>query len=350
MPPLEKEHSSELPVFNWQEIKKHDQEKDAWVVKDGKVYDVSKFLQEHPGGSSIVVPHLGQDIAEVFEDEDYHEHSDVAHSMLERYQIGYLEGAQVRTRSSKNKDLSSVDFDWTRPIIFQIGKLGNNYNEFIHTPQVLDEPARFFESDFFEFFSRTSWWAVPTVWVPVVIGVLAYTATLNIAPLAILLGFVAGIFVWTLLEYTLHRWLFHLDEWVQFSWWSITLHFLLHGVHHLLPMDPMRLVFPPVLTTLLACPIYAAFRAALPEPEANCLLAGGLTGYMFYDLTHYYLHHSGKPFLSYFGELKTYHLNHHYKNHHLGYGITSKLWDYVFGTVLYENSPKSAVAAKAKAA
>jgi len=52
MPPLEKEHSSELPVFNWQEIKKHDQEKDAWVVKDGKVYDVSKFLQEHPGGLS----------------------------------------------------------------------------------------------------------------------------------------------------------------------------------------------------------------------------------------------------------------------------------------------------------
>ena len=120
----------------------------------------------------------------------------------------------------------------------------------------------------------------------------------------------------------------------------LTVHFLLHGVHHLLPMDNMRLVFPPVLTLILLVPFYKLFRFFLEAPEALCLTAGGLTGYMIYDLTHYYLHHSDKPFLSHLGSMKTYHLAHHYKNPKLGFGITSKMWDYVFGTVL-DDSPKA---------
>jgi 4-hydroxysphinganine ceramide fatty acyl 2-hydroxylase len=132
--------------------------------------------------------------------------------------------------------------------------------------------------------------------------------------------------------------LFHLDDLLPNNYVTLTVHFLLHGVHHLLPMDPMRLVFPPVLTAILIVPFYKLFRCFLETPEALCLTAGGLTGYMVYDLTHYYLHHSGKPFLSHFGSMKTYHLAHHYKNHELGYGITSKIWDYVFGTLL-DDSP-----------
>lgn len=132
--------------------------------------------------------------------------------------------------------------------------------------------------------------------------------------------------------------MFHLDELLPNNYVTLTVHFLLHGVHHLLPMDPMRLVFPPVLTAILLVPFYKLFRCFLEMPEALCLTAGGLTGYMVYDLTHYYLHHSGKPFLSHFGSMKTYHLAHHYKNHQAGYGITSKIWDYVFGTLL-DDSP-----------
>jgi len=139
-------------------------------------------------------------------------------------------------------------------------------------------------------------------------------------------------------------------KWMQGSYLTMTLHFLMHGVHHLLPMDPMRLVFPPVLTCVLLCPIHATFRLLLPYPEAVCLTAGGLLGYVGYDLTHYYLHHSGKSWLSYFVDLKSYHLAHHYKQHRLGYGITSKLWDHVFGTVLHLDRPAAAPASgKAKA-
>ena len=51
--------------YSWDDIRKHDKESDAWVVLKGEVFDVSKFLKEHPGGSSIVLPHLGTDIEEV---------------------------------------------------------------------------------------------------------------------------------------------------------------------------------------------------------------------------------------------------------------------------------------------
>ena len=135
-------------------------------------------------------------------------------------------------------------------------------------------------------------------------------------------------------EYILHRWLFHLDEHVPNYSAVLTVHFLLHGVHHLLPMDNMRLVFPPVLTALFLVAFFYLFRAFLDTPEALCLTAGGLMGYLIYDLTHYYLHHSDKPFWKHLANMKSYHLAHHYKNHEMGYGITSKMWDYVFGTVL----------------
>mmetsp|Transcript_65012 Transcript_65012/g.174568 ORF Transcript_65012/g.174568 Transcript_65012/m.174568 type:complete len:137 (-) Transcript_65012:357-767(-) len=52
-------------VYSLEEVKQHDKESDAWVVFKGDVFDVTKFIKEHPGGSSIVVPHLGTDISEV---------------------------------------------------------------------------------------------------------------------------------------------------------------------------------------------------------------------------------------------------------------------------------------------
>mmetsp|Transcript_28118 Transcript_28118/g.67181 ORF Transcript_28118/g.67181 Transcript_28118/m.67181 type:complete len:350 (-) Transcript_28118:38-1087(-) len=338
MPPLENE-ANNLRVYGWEEIKKHDKENDAWVVKDGEVFDVSKFLKEHPGGSSIVLPHLGEDIGDIFVDDDMHAHSKAAHSMMARYRIGTLAGAAVRSQDKGDGANSKLPFiDFSKPIICQVGQLGDRYSEIIHTPQVLDEPARFFEWDFFEFFSRTPWYVVPAVWVPVVFLLLKYASTLGLSSPEIGGTWSAGVLTWTLIEYTLHRHVFHLDELVQFSKWSITTHFLLHGVHHLLPMDPMRLVFPPVLTILFIGPFYFLFRLAFSVPVAVCLLAGGLSGYMSYDLTHYYLHHSAKPPLEYLRSLKTYHLAHHYKNPKLGYGITTKFWDFAFDTVLDEST------------
>lgn len=49
--------------------------------------------------------------------------------------------------------------------------------------------------------------------------------------------FVAGVVVWTILEYVLHRFLFHVDDYLPDHPVFLTLHFLLHGIHHYLPMD-----------------------------------------------------------------------------------------------------------------
>lgn len=61
------------------------------------------------------------------------------------------------------------------------------------------------------------------------------------------------------------------------------------------------------------------------------ILAGGLIGYLCYDMIHYYIHY-GSPSNKYFYQLKRYHYNHHFVNHDLGFGISSPAWDEIFGT------------------
>lgn len=93
-------------------------------------------------------------------------------------------------------------------------------------------------------------------------------------------------------------------------------------------------MFPPALGVVFVTPVFFLMKAIYPSWMYHLTFAGALCGFMCYDLVHYYLHH-GIPAMQYLRELKSYHLNHHYKDYHLGFGITSKLWDYVFNTVLY---------------
>ena len=91
---------------------------------------------------------------------------------------------------------------------------------------------------------------------------------------------------------------------------------------------------PPALGLLLSAPFYFTFTNLFSHgPQGYALISGAYFGFMLYDMVHYYIHH-GRPLLSHLREMKTYHMDHHYKNAHLGYGITSKFWDRVFWTVL----------------
>lgn len=79
-------------------------------------------------------------------------------------------------------------------------------------------------------------------------------------------------------EYTLHRWLFHLDEYLPNHPAAIMTHFLLHGVHHIIPMDPYRLVFPPVIAVPLGLAVRSLLGVAffkMPNNQVNLLFAGG---------------------------------------------------------------------------
>merc|ERR1712228_616687 len=85
------EEGSDLKIFSLEEVEKHKQssgeDKSIWMVIHDKVYDVTKFLDEHPGGEEILVEHAGQDATEPFEDVG---HSTDARDMMKDYLIGEL--------------------------------------------------------------------------------------------------------------------------------------------------------------------------------------------------------------------------------------------------------------------
>jgi sterol desaturase/sphingolipid hydroxylase (fatty acid hydroxylase superfamily) len=139
---------------------------------------------------------------------------------------------------------------------------------------------------------------------------------------------VVGLFVWTLTEYSLHRWVFHYHPSSDIG---KKLHFLMHGIHHDYPQDHTRLVMPPPVSLPLAALFWLAFQAVFGT-HYEPIFAGFLMGYVIYDTTHYATHHwKMDSRIGHF--LREYHLRHHYRDDDLGYGVSSPLWDYVFGTV-----------------
>ncbi len=92
-----------------------------------------------------------------------------------------------------------------------------------------------------------------------------------------------------------------------------------------------RLVMPPVLSSMLAVLVFNIVTLIVPGNLGRIIFAGILLGYVGYDLTHYYIHH-GSPDNTHFKEMKSHHNKHHYRNGNLGFGITTKLWDYVYRT------------------
>ncbi|KAK4751187.1 hypothetical protein SAY87_004669 [Trapa incisa] len=219
--------------------------------------------------------------------------------------------------------------DLSKPLVAQVGHLGEDYEEWVHQATVSKEGPRFFESNILEFFTRTRWWVIPLVWVPVACWFISLSAAMGQCCSQLALLTVTGIFVWTLLEYMLHRFLFHSKT---RTYWTNTMHYLLHGCHHKHPMDSLRLVFPPAAAAIIATPVWNLIKLLSTPSTAPALFAGVLLGYVTYDLTHYYLHH-GQPSSSMPKRLKKYHLNHHYREQNMGFGITSSIWDWVFGTL-----------------
>ena len=98
----------------------------------------------------------------------------------------------------------------------------------------------------------------------------------------------AGYVVWTLTEYWLHRIVFHFEPDHGIG---LRLHWIIHGVHHDHPNDPLRLVMPPSASIPLALLFVGLFHLLLPTATAWALVAGFLSGYLGYDMTHYYVHH-----------------------------------------------------------
>ncbi|MFO7526931.1 MAG: sterol desaturase family protein [Ignavibacteriaceae bacterium] len=192
-----------------------------------------------------------------------------------------------------------------------------------------DETVRMFENNFLETLSRVH----PSVPVIIYLPVIFYMCYLSVwehqlSVINILALVLLGIFVWTISEYTLHRFVFHYQPKSKFG---EKIHFIFHGVHHDYPSDSKRLVMPPSVSIPLATLFYFIFILILGDIFIYPFFAGFLLGYLFYDLTHYAVHHfnmHNKFWLA----IKNHHMKHHYQDSTKGFGVSSPVWDSVIGT------------------
>lgn len=199
-----------------------------------------------------------------------------------------------------------------------------------------DEPIRLFQSDLLEFFTHISPITILIIWVPVVAyGIYqGFVQFLQNQIILVTAGFLLGVFLWTLAEYLLHRFLFHFKPQNKSQ---ERLAFLFHGVHHAQPKIKTRLVMPPVLSIPLGAVFFGlfwlVFTQALNAPAwIGPVFAGFITGYLIYDIMHYATHHF--PMRSgIWKQLKRLHMQHHYKHPDLLFGVSSPLWDYIFRTL-----------------
>ena len=198
------------------------------------------------------------------------------------------------------------------------------------------ESPRMFDSDFADFFSRTPWWSVPLVWGPIVLGLFAYGMIADaVVWYAAVVQALAGVVIWTLSEYWLHRTVFH---WEPDNAFGRRFHFIIHGCHHTWIDDPYRLVMPPVAGGMIATLFWFGFKGTavmltpwLDPTWVAPFMAGFLAGYINYDLTHYATHHvklKNKRLI----KIRAHHMNHHFNNPDKKFGFTTFLWDRVFGT------------------
>ncbi|XP_055390431.1 uncharacterized protein LOC129619280 isoform X2 [Condylostylus longicornis] len=328
-------------------------------------YDITEFIHKHPGGiNTLKGITANTDITKRFLNAP--PHSDAAMYLMNEYKInmenkmknGYKNGTKNCIKENNmsindipnnisnghvhnnnhNNDIildESMEHlvDWSKPMLRQIVNIAECYDEWVHKP--VDRPLRLFGPWYLEMLTKTPWWLVPSFWVPSIIYILyseiSTKRNTSLNNSTVLFYCITGVFLWTLIEYVLHRWVFHIKVSPGNKKLCI-FHFLLHGLHHKVPFDPYRLVFPPIPAVILASILYLPVIAIFPFPRI--VLSGGLFGYLCYDMMHYYLHY-GNPKFFHMYQMKRYHYQHHFAHQDIGFGITSPIWDIVFRTRIY---------------
>jgi len=198
----------------------------------------------------------------------------------------------------------------------------------LHADELSASP-RIFESDLLDKFSRVHHLTPVILYVPVILALLAYSLTIYNAGVvagAMLLGYT----LWTLTEYFGHRYLFHTVFPLPFGL-GPRFQFLIHGVHHIYPSDPLRLVMPPLLSIPIMLIALGVSRLLFGGAFCWPTLAGFVTGYVLYDCVHYWTHH-GHPRSNFGLFLRRLHMLHHFRDAERGFGVHAFWWDYVFGT------------------
>jgi dihydroceramide fatty acyl 2-hydroxylase len=193
--------------------------------------------------------------------------------------------------------------------------------------EVLRSSPRMFESGALDRLSRVHHLVPVALFVPT-IAVLEALALVREPAATGVAWTAAGWLFWTFTEYWIHRLVFHFEP---ERGPGARLHWIVHGVHHDHPNDPLRLVMPPSVSIPLASAFVAAFVVVLGPAAGLAFGAGFLAGYLAYDMLHYHLHH-GQPRTSLGRLLREMHMRHHFQDDTRGFGISAPFWDHVFRT------------------
>lgn len=257
-----------LPTITTKDIASRNTKASCYVTIGDHVYDITSFVGDHPGGADLILQYGGKDVGKVMDDETSHTHSEAAYEILRESLVGFTvtepilklaaksqhpddllplppntNGIRERQRSgyapakttpkiyaatgmSSAEDLSrdtdiDVDYrdhqflDLKKPLLMQVWNGGfkkDFYLEQVHRPRHYPGGSAPIFGNFLEPLSKTAWYVIPIVWLPLVI----YGSTLAYQNLPSCLQFVSywftGLGLWTLVEYGLHRGLFHVDK------------------------------------------------------------------------------------------------------------------------------------------
>jgi sterol desaturase/sphingolipid hydroxylase (fatty acid hydroxylase superfamily) len=170
--------------------------------------------------------------------------------------------------------------------------------------------------------------AVPVlIFLPAIVLLLVWALS-QISLLAVVGLFAAGYMIWTLFEYWLHRLVFHFEPEDGIG---ARFHWIIHGVHHDHPNDPLRLVMPPSVSIPIGAAVFGLLYLIFGARLAPAVGAGFFAGYLVYDMMHYYLHHF-RPRGPLGRMLRERHMRHHFQDDTRGFGISAPYWDEVFRT------------------
>jgi sterol desaturase/sphingolipid hydroxylase (fatty acid hydroxylase superfamily) len=189
--------------------------------------------------------------------------------------------------------------------------------------------AQLFRNPYLEMLTKTHPVVIWGMYIPIM-GFMLYHANANLSfsLTRVALTFLGGMLFWSFFEYVSHRFLFHLvSEKPQLQKFA----YILHGNHHHYPRDKQRLFMPPVPSLIFASVIFG-LQFLILRQTTFMFFPGFLFGYLMYGTMHYAIHAWNPPFKWMKGLWRNHHL-HHYKNEHQGFGVSSTIWDHVFGTM-----------------
>ncbi len=198
-----------------------------------------------------------------------------------------------------------------------------------HRPigDALTASPQLFQNPLLDKLSRVPWWAPLVFFTPVIIW-LGFVSAGFYGFWAILGAALVGYLLWSLTEYLGHRYLFHTEFPGKIG---ARLHYLMHGVHHDHPSDPLRLVMPPLMSAPIMLIAFGLITLLFGDTLRYPVLMGFIIAYLGYDMLHYYVHH-GHPTSQFMLTMRRIHMLHHFRVPDRWFGVSVPYWDYILGT------------------